>query len=138
MLSTALLNGCAATSALTDFYQPKSHDDLYLRGGFTWWEADEAFKVEESADNVYSVKTELIADGQPYEFRFVDKDWTEGSNCGYLDKSNQIIEVNVPANTNCNSTNENFRFTPPSSGLYEFSIDFTDEDNPLTLVKKVN
>ncbi|WP_416306765.1 hypothetical protein [Neptunicella sp. SCSIO 80796] len=135
-----LLGGCAS-NMLDKIYQPStSHDELYLRGAFTWWEADEAFKVQDVGDDVYMVKTELIADGQPYEFRFVDKNWSPGSNCGYQNKAvDQVIEVNQPVSSDCDSTTENFKFTPPDSGLYEFYIDFhQDETNPQVYIKKTS
>lgn len=136
-VALSLLGGCAS-NILDKIYQPAAnHDDLYLRGAFTWWEADEAFRVRQVSDDIYMVKTELIADGQPYEFRFVDKNWSAGSNCGYQNKAlDQVIVVNRPVVSNCDSTTENFKFTPPDSGEYEFYINFKQENHPTVYIKK--
>jgi hypothetical protein len=74
---------------------------------------------------VYSTTIELIADGQPYDFKFADVNWTPGMNCGYASDSNKVIFVGVPVRANCETTDENFRFTPTETGTFQFMINFS-------------
>ena len=119
-----LLSGCA-TNVIDNFIKEKNYDELYLRGVFSWWEADEKYKLIEQANSVYSTSIELIADGQPYDFKFADSNWTPGMNCGYASEKDKVIVVGVAVSANCETTDENFRFTPTETGTYQFTIDFS-------------
>ena len=123
VLLTVGLSGCA-TTAIESLTKERSYDGLYLRGVFSWWEADEKYKLKEVSPQRYATQIELIADGQPYDFKFADALWTPGFNCGYQGKSDQIISTGSVFRANCDSTDENFRFTPKESGTYQFIIDF--------------
>ncbi|MCF2947194.1 hypothetical protein L0668_03685 [Paraglaciecola aquimarina] len=133
---SSLLSGCAST-AIETFIQEKDYSGLYLRGVFSWWEADEKYKLVEIANNTYSTNIELIADGQPYDFKFADADWTPGFNCGYRNTRDQIVAVGNTVSADCESTDENFRFTPAETGTYKFTIDFSGFGSPSVLVEFV-
>ena len=120
----SLLSGCA-TNVIDNFIKEKHYDGLYLRGVFSWWEADEKYKLVELSDRVYSTSIELIADGQPYDFKFADANWTPGMNCGYASESDRMIVVGDTVKSNCDTTDENFRFTPTETGTFKFIIDFS-------------
>ncbi|MGK0476650.1 MAG: hypothetical protein ACJAYV_002325 [Oleispira sp.] len=121
---SSLLSGCA-TSVIDNFTKEQNYDGLYLRGVFSWWEADEKYKLITTADDVYSTSIELIADGQPYDFKFADSNWTPGMNCGYASQSDKVIVVGKSVKSNCETTDENFRFTPSQTGIFQFTIDFS-------------
>jgi hypothetical protein len=129
VILATLLSSCA-TNVIDNFIKEQSHDGLYLRGVFSWWEADEKYKLVELSDQVFATTIELIADGQPYDFKFADSSWTPGMNCGYAHKSDKIIVVGVSVRSNCESTDENFRFTPNETGTFQFMIDFSGFDAP--------
>ena len=137
VILTTLLSGCA-TNIIGDFIKEQSHDGLYLRGVFSWWEADEKYKLVELSDQVFATSIELIADGQPYDFKFADSSWTPGMNCGYARKSDKIIVVGVSVRSNCESTDENFRFTPSETGTFQFMIDFSDFGAPKVSIILIN
>ncbi|MDU0353361.1 hypothetical protein RS130_04925 [Paraglaciecola aquimarina] len=136
ILLTTILSGCAST-AIDTFTQEDNYDSLYLRGVFTWWEADEKYKLVEKSEQVYSTSIELIADGQPYDFKFADAEWTPGLNCGFYRKKDQVIILGKAVSTNCESTDENFRFTPKETGTFEFTIDFSGFGSPDVIVNKL-
>lgn len=136
-LVASLLSGCA-TNVIDGFIKEQNYDGLYLRGVFSWWEADDRYKLVESADQVYSTTIELIADGQPYDFKFADADWTPGMNCGYASKSGQVITIDNVVKANCDSTDKSFRFTPVETGTFQFSIDFSGFGMPKVTVSKVS
>ena len=121
---SGVLSGCT-TNVIDNFIQEKNYDGLYLRGVFSWWEADEKYKLVELSDQVYSTSIELIADGQPYDFKFADSNWTPGMNCGYASVSDKIIVVGDSVRSNCETTDENFRFTPTETGTFQFTINFS-------------
>ena len=121
---TSLLSSCA-TNVIDSFIKEQNYDGLYLRGVFSWWEADEKYKLVELSDQVYSTSIELIADGQPYDFKFADSNWTPGMNCGYASVSDKIIVVGDSVRSNCETTDENFRFTPTETGTFQFTINFS-------------
>ena len=129
------LSGCA-TRNMEPFSESASYDGLYLRGVFTWWEADPKYKLVKVGNQRYSTTIKLIADGQPYDFKFADADWTPGLNCGYLDEArDRILALDVPVKSSCETSDENFRFTPAKTGVYEFSIDFTEQSIPIAIVR---
>jgi hypothetical protein len=119
----SLLSGCA-TNVIDSFTKEQNYDGLYLRGVFSWWEADEKYKLVERSDRVYSTSIELIADGQPYDFKFADVNWTPGMNCGYASESDKVIVVGDSVRSNCDTIDENFRFTPTETGTFQFIINF--------------
>lgn len=131
------LSGCA-TNIMEPFSESTTYDELYLRGVFTWWEADPKYKLIKVGNQRYSTTIKLIADGQPYDFKFADADWTPGLNCGYLNEErDRVLALDVPVKSSCETTDENFRFTPSETGVYEFSIDFSDSSLPIARVKWV-
>lgn len=121
---TSLLSSCV-TNINDSFIKEKIYDGLYLRGVFSWWEADEKYKLIELSDNVYSTTIELIADGQPYDFKFADSNWTPGLNCGYANESEKVMIVGHSVNSNCEAADDNFQFTPTETGTFQFLIDFS-------------
>ncbi|PKG97908.1 hypothetical protein [Paraglaciecola sp. MB-3u-78] len=120
----SLLSGCA-TNVIDSFIKEQNYDGLYLRGVFSWWEADEKYKLVERSDQVYSTTIELIADGQPYDFKIADATWSPGKNCGYASESDKVIVVGDSVRSSCETTDENFRFTPDETGTFQFTIDFS-------------
>jgi hypothetical protein len=133
---SSLLSGCA-TNVIDSFIKEHNYEGLYLRGVFSWWEADEKYKLIELSDQVYSTTIELIADGQPYDFKFADSNWTPGMNCGYANETDMVIVVGVPVRSNCESTDENFRFTPIETGTFEFTINFNGFGAPKVTINAV-
>ncbi|WP_417501721.1 hypothetical protein [Marinobacter sp.] len=123
--------GCATTGGERDY-----SDSLYLRGQFAWWDALPEYKVKKIDSGLYRTQVELKADGQPYEFKFGDANWSSGTNCGYLsEEEDKVVKLDKPVNTNCSAVFENFRFTPPESAAYNFYFDTTHEI-PQVYIKK--
>lgn len=124
VILVSLLSGCAS-NVIDSFIKEDNFDGLYLRGVFSWWEADQKYKLVEMSDQVYSTTIELIADGQPYDFKFADANWTPGMNCGYASQSDKVLTVGDSVKADCQTTDENFRFTPAETGTFRFTIDFS-------------
>nr|WP_252971475.1 hypothetical protein [Marinobacter sp. DS40M8] len=118
----AITAGCATTGGERDYSK-----SLYLRGQFAWWDALPEYKVKKVDNGLYRTEVELKADGQPYEFKFGDANWTSGTNCGYLSEEDKDVQLNKPVKTNCSAVFENFRFTPPETGTYGFYFDVRGE-----------
>ena len=135
-ISICLLSGCA-TNVIDSFIKEQNYDGLYLRGVFSWWEADEKYKLIERSDQVYSTTIELIADGQPYDFKFADANWSPGKNCGYASESDRVIIVGDSVRSNCVTTDENFRFTPTVTGRFQFTIDFSAFGAPRVSIETI-
>ena len=132
-----LLAGCASYT-VEPYRSVRELPDMYLRGVFTWWEADPKYQLKLKQGSVYATSIELIADGQPYDFKFADANWTPGSSCGYKKKfRDQFITLDKVVLADCDRTDENFKFVPKETGLYEFSIDFTKLENPLVKIRKL-
>lgn len=124
------VTGCAS-NVIPILSDTPDYSTLYLRGVFTWWEADEKYKVVEISEDRFATNIRLIADGQPYDFRFADLNWSPKLNCGYAKVSeDQVVTLDDSVRANCESKDENFRFTPQETGLYQFSIDFTGSAAP--------
>ncbi|MCY7295429.1 hypothetical protein [Alteromonas sp. a30] len=138
VLFTTTLSGCSSTSftSILSIQNDTDWSTLYLRGSFTWWEADAKYKVEPINAELYRASVELVADNQPYDFKFADADWTPGTRCGYLDKAkDEIVKEDKIVQANCDTAADNFKFTPSSSGLYHFYFD-TSNDVPQVYIKK--
>ncbi|MDF2179735.1 hypothetical protein P2G88_15900 [Aliiglaciecola sp. CAU 1673] len=127
VVMAGLLSSCATGPGAP---AKKQIEALYLRGVFTWWEADERFLMQPNKAGVYQTEAELIADGQPYDFRFADKAWSKGSNCGYANKQDEKIKLGIAVQADCDTANNNFKFTPKRTGVYQFTIDFSKADGP--------
>ncbi len=56
-------------------------ENMFLRGVFNWWEADPSYQFKRT-NTGWVVDVELIADGQPYDFRLSDANWTPSQSCG--------------------------------------------------------
>ncbi|WP_088329281.1 hypothetical protein [Lacimicrobium sp. SS2-24] len=133
-----LILSVTACSSLPQVITPEAPpEELYLRGVFNWWEAEESFKLYKISDRLYSAETELIADGQPYDFRIADADWSKGANCGYAEKAtDEVIKLNREVGADCYTINNNFKFTPKETGVYQFLIDFSDVDAPRVKIRR--
>lgn len=104
---------------------------MYLIGNFTWWEADENYRLTEQGKDIYMADVELIADGQPYDFKFADKHWTPGYSCGNtLKNQGSPLSIGRVMLAECFEPKGNFQFTPAETGIYRFVIDFSDAGSP--------
>ncbi|MCU4677069.1 hypothetical protein N7931_15655 [Catenovulum sp. 2E275] len=136
VLSSTLFAGCSMTPIeQTASLETNRAEFLYLRGNFTWWDTEEHAKVERIEGQLYKSTVELIADGQPYEFKFADANWSLGANCGYFDESDQLVTIDNKVSANCSAKFEPFKFVPQETGDYDFFIDFSDEDEPQVWVR---
>ena len=134
LTSLTVLGGCASTIDLP--FQKLNYDSLYLRGVFTWWEADENYKVERVNDELYKASVKLIADGQPYDFKFADESWSPGLACGPMIERDSVLSTEERLEANCNNPKANFKFTPSETGIFDFYIDFSDPTEPEVYIKR--
>lgn len=136
----AVLSACSSTDNSLEDTTTQSNVDknLYLRGDFTLWEAQSAYKLSAQTANIYEAKVKLTNPDKTYEFKIADEAWSEGFNCGYkseeLDKN---LEIGIPVQANCNSVYNYFRFTPYEAGWYQVSINFKNKRTPLVTVNQV-
>ncbi|TAA41086.1 hypothetical protein [Corallincola spongiicola] len=127
LAAAALATGCSSGSSSSSGKRDLS-EFMYLRGVFTWWDAEPEFQLKKTeTTDVYYASAELVADGQPYDFKFADAGWSAGSNCGFKGKEDEVMEIGKRSKVNCSSAFENFKFTPPETGVYNFFIDVTKE-----------
>lgn len=78
LIGLQVLAGCASSGS-SDFFsqaEQKDYSSMYLRGVFNWWEVNETFKLLPNSDDSYAATIELIADGQPYDFKVADNNWS--------------------------------------------------------------
>ncbi|WAJ70462.1 hypothetical protein [Catenovulum adriaticum] len=135
VVGSLILSGCAVTPIQKNPLDTDRSDFLYLRGNFTWWDTEEHAKVERVEGQLYKATVDLIADGQPYEFKFADVNWSLGANCGYYEASDQLVTTDNSVTANCSAKFEPFKFVPEQTGEYDFFIDFADEDEPQVWVR---
>ncbi|MCC2616918.1 hypothetical protein LJ739_11765 [Aestuariibacter halophilus] len=136
LLALLALTGCASRTGFELPSATPDYSELYLRGVFNWWEADDQYRVQELGTDLYGAEVKLIADGQPYDFKFADSHWTPGLSCGsYRGDDSVTIQLHQTLSARCDNPQGNFQFTPDRSGVYQFSIDFSDHDNPQVFVQ---
>lgn len=131
-----LSSGCSSTKTVSNIDQVVSVEPMYLRGVFNWWEADEKYRLQETEKKVFSTIVNLVADGQPYDFKVADQSWTPGLSCGSL-PGQQSVSLNSAKVAFCDGTSENFQFTPDETGDFRFSMDFT-HFTPRLLIERMS
>lgn len=134
-----LLSACtSSTRYIPDSVPEALHiqfNNMYLRGVFNWWEADPNYQFVQS--NVgWTVDVELIADGQPYDFRLSDTKWTPSQSCGGKYKG-QPVMLGSTVYLVCEQGSENLQFTPSSTGTYRFTINPASAGEVALLVNKL-
>lgn len=139
-LSGSLLIGGCSTTFIDDLI-PESeinYQEMYVRGVFTWWEADPNYRLTEIGNKLFSANAKLIADGQPYDFKFADENWTPGLSCGSVEgKENVSLNLDSKVLANCDNPQGNFKFTPDETGTYGFVIDFNEPNQPVVYVTRI-
>lgn len=142
LFGMAFLSGCS-TTFIEQVSEPKDYSQLYVRGVFTWWEADENYRLKLDSEGNYVASAKLIADGQPYDFKFADANWSPGLNCGSSLGSQSVeIDLTQSLQAECNNPQQaqvdqgSFKFTPKETGTYLFKINF-EGNYPVVSVDKV-
>jgi len=127
----AFLTGCSSNSIVNKLPGISSTpqvemSSLYLRGVFNWWEATAPYQLTDGSNGWYT-DIELIADGQPYDFKVADSVWTPAQTCG---ASYQGLQVSVSESValKCGEQVKNLQFTPNTTGTYRFLFEKTDAD----------
>jgi len=135
-----ILAGCASSGSVDFFSQSpeKDYSNMYLRGVFNWWEVNEAFKLTPTSDDQYTVTIELIADGQPYDFKVADNNWTMTLNCGYEFGSVEPMQLDDSVALICASDSVNLQFTPSETGLFQFTLDVSNNDKPELFIERMD
>ena len=126
ILTAIFLSGCTSTVNIREYLplpqDNRNYSDIYLRGVFNWWEAEPAYLLTDDDNGRYFVDVKLIADGQPYDFRFADNVYTSANNCGAPDISGQTISEAKSIELHCDTNSGNLKFIPSETGTYRFLI----------------
>lgn len=137
--SVIFLSSCVSTKNVFTTSKTHNWEALYLRGVFTWWEAEEQYRVHKVEEDLYRVSVELVADGQPYDFKFADRHWSPGLRCGYANKDqDQTLRLGLAVKANCDTQVNNFKFTPGQSGEFHFYFDARIQDQPSVYIVAAN
>ena len=135
------ISGCATPIPLSigGDYTQTDFDGMYLRGIMNWWEASEPYKLvqSETDKDVYTLQIELIADGQPYDFKIADGAWKNELNCG-TGFGEQSIKLKQKKKLYCAGDSANLKFTPAQTGQYQFTLDVSSNRSPTIKISKVD
>lgn len=139
LVSLQVLAGCASSGSVDFFSQSekKDYSNMYLRGVFNWWEVNESFKLIPTDTDQYSVTIELIADGQPYDFKVADNSWTMTLNCGKEFGEEDAMSLGDNVTLICAADSVNLQFTPSETGLFVFMLDVSDNDEPELSIERM-
>ncbi len=138
MLAATLLLTACSTTFIEQVSAPKDYSEMYVRGVFTWWEADENYRLKMDDNGDYIATAKLIADGQPYDFKFADANWSPGLSCGSnLGEKSVVIGLTQSLRADCNGSQGqgSFQFTPNETGTYVFKINFKGNYPVVTIDK---
>ncbi len=125
------LNVSSITSVFSVGHLPSKA--LYLRGNMSFWDAVPEYRFARDGSNTLSVNIELFADGQAYEFKIADHDWSAKFNCGSK-KSSKEISVAETAALFCGGNSHNLTFLPRRSGVYNIRLKAEGQDNMTVLI----
>ncbi len=135
VLSACSSQGFRSVLPIEAPYPKIEFENLYLKGIFNWWEARETHRFVKGNTGWY-VELELIADGQPYDFKISDFNWTPDQTCGAT-YANQQVVANSTTYALCAEDKGNLTFTPEKTGIYRFSIfDAQEQQIGLTISKR--
>jgi hypothetical protein len=128
--SLVVLSACSTQSArnLISFEADKNYKDMYLRG---------VFKLTRISPEFYTITIELIADGQPYDFKVANASWTPEFNCGF-EYSPRRVELYDAVELVCEQTSQNIQFVPADTGLFTFEFDISNNNEPELTITKAN
>lgn len=140
LLASTVISACSSRGGISIPQLPESKpkiavQDLYLRGVFNWWEATPAYRFKQDGES-WHVNVELIADGQPYDFKLSDSQWTPSQSCGGKYKGQPVI-VNTEVFLTCEQGSETLQFTPSNTGTYRFSITSIGTDEVAIKVTRI-
>ncbi|WP_100644154.1 hypothetical protein [Alteromonas facilis] len=124
-LAFLLLGGCTSSSVLNQSVFNTTPEinasELYVRGVFNWWEAEDNYRLIQVTADSYSIELDLIADGQPYDFKLADSVWSPHTNCGAESVSVSLIETQLYS-LYCGDDAQNLQFTPSQTGRFVISV----------------
>lgn len=105
---------------------------VYLRGSMNGWGQDTPFSYE--GQGIYRT-TFTLEEGTEYQFKIAEADWSN-PNLGGPDGESDVVGEGVTYALA--PSNNNLKFTPDATALYEFIFDAVDTANPTLLVRKDN
>lgn len=117
-----------AIASLSPFisWTGSAQTDLYLRCDCNWWKAEEQYRLQEtSREGLYRTRMELSAVGFPISFKLVDKEFSAGSNYGYLTSNDKNIRLGRVVKAQDSAIREYFEFNPQEDGAYQFYLDLS-------------
>jgi hypothetical protein len=106
--------------------------EVFVRGSFTDWAARPEYKLNFTGGTSYSLRAPVPVGAQ--QFKIADVDWTDGTNCGV----DADIALTVPVTLACTGNTPNIRFTPPSAGDYEFSLNAANATAPVLTIGRAS
>ncbi len=115
---------------------PAKFEALYLRGIAPWIESQGGVELREGSKGVFSTEIELEADGRPYKFKFADKEWSRGTNCGYQESADRVVTLGKSVHADCDAQYRDFEFTPQENGLYLFTLDTRSKPYLVSIFRK--
>lgn len=132
------IGGCSSSLNVTDITDVFSAGQLpskplYLRGNMSFWDAVPEYKFAKDGSGKLSVNIELFADGQAYEFKIADSDWSAKYNCGSK-KSMKAITMATRSTLFCGGNSHSLTFLPRRSGVYNISLKADGKDKMTVLI----
>jgi len=107
--------------------------ELFVRGGFNSWAADDAFKFAFLGGVDYAVTSPVTAGS--YEFKVADENWIADTNCGAPEGAGGLnVALGAPTPLICASNSQNLALTAPADGNYVFELDASDTAAPVLTV----
>ncbi len=95
---------------------------MYVRGVFNWWEAESSYRLQADTNGDFYIDVELIADGQPYDFKVADAVYSASQHCGSLAQVG-VLSLNQAFTMHCGDDAFNLQFTPPQTGTYRIIVE---------------
>ena len=138
LATVVTLTGCAVPNPSDIFSSTpeKDYSKVYLRGVFNWWEVTEPFKFEVISEDLLAVEVELIADGQPYDFKVADAAWSPSYNCG-LAAAVDALPLGDSIELYCYTDSLNLQFMPSETAMYRFNLDVSNQQYPKLTIQKI-
>lgn len=132
------LSGCASVSQqeVDHFFADLDETNLYIRGTFNWWGAQEAFRFIQIDSDNWATDIFLEDDGIVYDFKLSNANWTPHQTCGSKEAKVKLT-TQTPVMLYCDTSSHNVQYKPTSgNGIYRFLLTKKADNYQLSAFKR--
>lgn len=138
-VATIATAGCSSVGRYSKVFDGRHipSETVYVRGSMSFWDAAPEYRFTRAQGNALTVGVNLFADGDAYEFKIADNEWSSKLNCG--GKNTPLtLQPNTKVALYCDNNSHNISFKPSVSGTYLLTLSFIGKDDVQLTIEAVS